>query len=348
MKSHETRLASGALGAFVDDIKPVVQAGGSDTATLDNVFELLVRGGRDAPMAKALMIPPSIGNDATMPKAHRDLFLYCNAVMEPWDGPAAIAATDGRWVIAGLDRNGLRPLRYTVTNDAMLIVGSETGMVKLNGDNVAEKGRVGPGQTIGVDLESSRFYRDEQLKDTLAARHSFGDWTKRIVQIDSIVKTDAPEPVLYEGEELRRRQLAVGFTLEELEMILHPMVEEGARGGRQHGRRHADRGVVYPLSRPAPLLPASVQSGDEPADRQPARNPRHDAEDPARQSRQRAGRGCEPVRPAATRKPGALERRVRRHARVHGRFRLRGGLHLPRRRRRSRAARRARAHPAGG
>ncbi len=227
MKSHETRLASGALGAFVDDIKPVVQAGGSDTATLDNVFELLVRGGRDAPMAKALMIPPSIGNDATMPKAHRDLFLYCNAVMEPWDGPAAIAATDGRWVIAGLDRNGLRPLRYTVTNDAMLIVGSETGMVKLNGDNVAEKGRVGPGQTIGVDLESSRFYRDEQLKDTLAARHSFGDWTKRIVQIDSIVKTDAPEPVLYEGEELRRRQLAVGFTLEELEMILHPMVEEG-------------------------------------------------------------------------------------------------------------------------
>ena len=96
----------------------MVQAGGSDTATLDNVFELLVRGGRDAPMAKALMIPPSIGNDATMPKAHRDMFLYCNAVMEPWDGPAAIAATDGRWVIAGLDRNGLRPLRYTITDDA--------------------------------------------------------------------------------------------------------------------------------------------------------------------------------------------------------------------------------------
>ncbi len=93
----------------------MIQAGGSDTATLDNVFELLVRAGRDAPMTKALMIPASIGQDATMPQAHRDMFLYCNAVMEPWDGPAAIAATDGRWVIAGLDRNGLRPLRYTIT-----------------------------------------------------------------------------------------------------------------------------------------------------------------------------------------------------------------------------------------
>ena len=116
-------LADAVLGPYIEDVKPVVQAGGSDTATLDNVFELLVRAGRDAPMAKALMIPASIGQDATMPPAHRDMFLYCNAVMEPWDGPAAIAATDGRWVIAGLDRNGLRPLRYTITADDLLIVG---------------------------------------------------------------------------------------------------------------------------------------------------------------------------------------------------------------------------------
>ena len=106
MKSHETRLAAGELGALIEDVKPVIQAGGSDTATLDNVFELLCRAGRDAPMAKALMIPASTGQDSTMPAAHRDMFLYCNAVMEPWDGPAAITATDGRWVIAGLDRNG--------------------------------------------------------------------------------------------------------------------------------------------------------------------------------------------------------------------------------------------------
>ncbi|HSU06622.1 MAG TPA: glutamate synthase central domain-containing protein, partial [Acetobacteraceae bacterium] len=226
MKSHETRLSADELGPYLDDVKPVVQAGGSDTATLDNVFELMCRAGRDAPMAKALMIPASIGQDATMKQAHRDMFLYCNAVMEPWDGPAAIAATDGRWVIAGLDRNGLRPLRYTMTSDAMLIVGSETGMVKLDADRIIEKGRVGPGQTIAVNLEHARFYHDEELKDVLAARQPFGDWARRITEIDHIVKTDAPEPVLYQGEELRRRQLSVGFSLEELEMILHPMVED--------------------------------------------------------------------------------------------------------------------------
>ena len=227
MRSHETRLSSPELDAHMEDIKPVIQAGGSDTATLDNVFEVLVRAGRDAPMTKALMIPASIGQDATMPKAHRDMFLYCNAVMEPWDGPAAIAATDGRWVIAGLDRNGLRPLRYAIANN-MLVVGSEIGMVKLDESAVIEKGRVGPGQTIGVDLEAARFYGDDELKDVLAARQPFGEWASGITQIDAIIKTDAPEPVLFEGEALRRRQLSVGTTMEDLEMILHPMVEDSA------------------------------------------------------------------------------------------------------------------------
>ncbi|MDR3535376.1 MAG: glutamate synthase large subunit [Acetobacteraceae bacterium] len=226
MKSHETRLADEALGPFMDDIKPVVQAGGSDTASLDNVFELLVRAGRDAPMAKSLMIPASIGQDATMKQSHRDLFLYCNAVMEPWDGPAAIAATDGSWVIAGLDRNGLRPLRYTITNDQMLIVGSETGMVKLEDATILEKGRVGPGQAIAVDLDAPQFYRDDVLKDMLAARQPYGDWARHITVIDNLIATDASEPVVFQGEALRRRQVAVGFTREELESILHPMVEE--------------------------------------------------------------------------------------------------------------------------
>jgi glutamate synthase (NADPH) large chain len=226
MKSHETRLAAEGMDEFLEYVKPVVQAGGSDTAVLDNVFELLVRAGRDAPMAKILMIPPSTGADATMPKAHRDLVQYCNAVMEPWDGPAAIAATDGRFVIAGLDRNGLRPLRYSVTKHKMLIVGSETGMVKLEEQDIIEKGHVGPGQTIGVDLDAAKFYHDADIKDMLAARQKFGDWVKRITVIDHIVKTDAPEPVSFAAEALRRRQLAVGYTLEDLELLLHPMVED--------------------------------------------------------------------------------------------------------------------------
>ncbi len=228
MKSHETRLADEQLGPYIDDIKPVVQARGSDTACLDNVFELLVRAGRDAPMAKALMIPASIGPDVPMKQSHRDMFQYCNAVMEPWDGPAAIAGTDGRWVIAGLDRNGLRPLRYTITTDQMLIVGSETGMVKLDETTILEKGRVGPGQAIGVDLDGPTFYRDDAMKDMLAARQAYGDWARRITVIDALIATDASEPALFQGEELRRRQVAVGFTLEELETILHPMVEASA------------------------------------------------------------------------------------------------------------------------
>ncbi len=228
MKSHETRLSDPALDPYIEDVKPVIQAGSSDTAALDAAFELLVRAGRDAPMAKALLIPASISVDASMKQAHKDLFLYCNAVMEPWDGPAAVAATDGRWMLAGLDRNGLRPLRYSLTHTGLLVVGSEAGMVKFDERDIRAKGRVGPGQSIAVDLDTGKFYGDEEIKDFLAARHDYAAWTRRITSIDSIVKTDAPESSQISGEMLRRRQLAVGMTLEELEMILHPMVEDAA------------------------------------------------------------------------------------------------------------------------
>ena len=242
MKSHETRLAAEGLDDFLNYMKPVVQAGGSDTAALDNVFELLVRAGRDAPMAKTLMIPPSIGNDATMPKAHRDLFSYCNAVMEPWDGPAAIAATDGNFVIAGLDRNGLRPLRYTVTRHGMLIVGSETGMVKLDEEEIIEKGHVGPGQTIGVDLDAAKFYHDAEIKDMLAARQDFGEWVKRITVIDHIVKTDAPEPV---------RLDAVSPAPPPVRRRLHPG-RTGADPAPDGGRRHRKPSAPWATTRRSP------------------------------------------------------------------------------------------------
>ena len=228
MKSHETRMSHPLLDGVMADIKPVVQAGSSDTATLDAVFELLVRGGRDAPMAKAMLIPESLGNNATMPEAHRDMFLYCNAVMEPWDGPAAIAATDGKWVVAGLDRNGLRPMRYSITANGLLVIGSETGMVKIPEDQILEKGRVGPGQCIGVDLAVGRFYADGPLKDLLAARKPFGKWTERTTALDDLPPPEAQEMPPFQGEALRRRQLAVGMTLEELEQILHPMVEDSS------------------------------------------------------------------------------------------------------------------------
>ncbi|MBS0959046.1 glutamate synthase large subunit [Acetobacter thailandicus] len=228
MKSHETRLSHPELDPWMNDIKPLVQAGGSDTAVLDNVFELLTFAGRDAPAVKALMIPASVGGHSCMKESHRDMFMYCNSVMEPWDGPAALCATDGRWVIAGLDRSGLRPLRYTVTENDLLIIGSETGMVRVPESEVVARGRLGPGEIIGVDLHEAKLFGNEELLDILAARHKFSSWVAGTQKIGAVVRSDVTEPVLYEGEVLRRRQLAAGATLEELEAILHPMVENAA------------------------------------------------------------------------------------------------------------------------
>ncbi|GBQ92624.1 glutamate synthase large chain [Acetobacter nitrogenifigens DSM 23921 = NBRC 105050] len=228
MRSHETRLADPELDPFMSDIKPVVQVGGSDTATLDNVFELLTHAGRDAPAAKTLLVPASVGAHSSMKAEHRDMFSYCNAVMEPWDGPAALCATDGRWVIAGLDRSGLRPLRYTLTAAGLLIVGSETGMVKVPAAEIVSRGRLGPGETIGVDLDEAKLYGNEELLDLLSSRQDFSKWVRKIQKIGSIVRNDVTEPVMFGVEELRRRQLSVGTTLEELEVILQPMVETAA------------------------------------------------------------------------------------------------------------------------
>ncbi|MFT8892454.1 MAG: glutamate synthase large subunit [Acetobacter papayae] len=228
MKSHETRLSHPDLDPWMNDIKPLVQAGGSDTATLDNVFELLTFAGRDAPAAKALMIPASVGSNSSMKQAHRDMFTYCNAVMEPWDGPAALCATDGRWIVAGLDRSGLRPLRYTITTDNLLIVGSETGMVRVPDNAIVSRGRLGPGEMIGVDLDEARLYGNAELLDVLSERQDFSDWIKRTQKVGHLVRSDVTEPAHYTGDELRRRQLAVGTTLEELEAILHPMVEDAS------------------------------------------------------------------------------------------------------------------------
>jgi glutamate synthase (NADPH/NADH) large chain len=226
MKNHEFKMASQLFGQHGDDIKPIIQPGGSDSAALDAVFEVLVRAGRTAPLAKTLLVPEAWSKKAsTMPESHRAMYAYANAVMEPWDGPAALAATDGRWVIAGMDRNGLRPQRYAVTSDGLLFVGSETGMVVLDEARVTRKGRVGPGQMIALDLEEGRFYEDRAIKDRLASEFPYQEWTKKIVELDPIIGP-GPEPRLYAKDELRKRQAASGYTIEDLEVILHPMVED--------------------------------------------------------------------------------------------------------------------------
>ncbi|HWA63127.1 MAG TPA: glutamate synthase large subunit, partial [Caulobacteraceae bacterium] len=228
MKSHEIRMAAQAFGDFGEDIKPVIQPGGSDSAALDNTFEVLVRAGRSAPMAKALLIPEAWASkgDAQMKPEHRALYSYCNAVMEPWDGPAAVCATDGRWVVAGKDRNGLRPMRVAWTDDGLVALGSEAGMFGLPDARIVRKAHISAGRMIAVDLAEGRLYGEEEIIDDLAAAHPYTDWLGNMVELE---KTIGPgdEPRRFGREELTRRQAAAGMTLEDMELVLAPMIEEG-------------------------------------------------------------------------------------------------------------------------
>ncbi|MAQ36424.1 MAG: glutamate synthase large subunit [Thioclava sp.] len=227
MKSHEIRMASSAFGDSAEDIKPIIPAGASDSGALDAVFELMVRSGRNAPMVKTMLVPePWSKSTDTMPSAWQDMYAYCNAVMEPWDGPAALAMTDGRWVCGGLDRNGLRPLRYVITGDGVLIAGSEAGMVPVDEASVVEKGALGPGQMIAVDMREGKLYHDTEIKDKLAAAQPFGEWVGKVTDLNAIL-VDVPENPKFSGGELRKRQVAAGYSVEEIEQILAPMAEDG-------------------------------------------------------------------------------------------------------------------------
>ncbi|OUS34690.1 glutamate synthase subunit alpha [Rhodobacterales bacterium 56_14_T64] len=227
MKSHEIRMASSFFGDMAEDIKPIVPGGASDSAALDCVFEVLVRAGRTAPMAKTMLVPESWSKQAVeLPQPWVDMYSYCNSVMEPWDGPAALAMTDGRWVCAGLDRNGLRPMRYVITGDGLLIAGSEAGMVPIDEATVVEKGALGPGQMIAVDMKEGKLFRDAEIKDQLAAARPFGEWVGKINNLEDSL-TGVSEQALFSGSELRKRQIAAGYSIEELEHVLSPMAEDG-------------------------------------------------------------------------------------------------------------------------
>lgn len=223
MTCHEDRMESELFGSDVQHLKPVVEGGASDSAALDCVFELMIHGGRDLPMVKTMLVPEAVSPDA--PKDLRDLYGYCNAVMEPWDGPAALAAVAGEWVVASVDRNGLRPMRIAVTDDNFLLAGSETGMVGLEEKGIISKDRLGPGQMIGVNLKEGKLYRDQELKDALVKRRDWGDWLGRSQDMDNLLS--AQESQGLEKDELRRRQYNAGWTLEDMELLLQPMAEGG-------------------------------------------------------------------------------------------------------------------------
>lgn len=226
MKSHEATMHSPMLEGFEDDLRPVIADHLSDTGALDTVMELLVRAGHDAPLAKQILIPPAWSMSHGVPQAHQDMFVCLNTICEPWDGPAAIAATDGQWIMAGMDRGGLRPMRYAITQKGLLLVGSESGMVPFDEKDVLEKGRLGPGECIAIHLGEGVLLKDRALKDRLAAQHPYAQWRD---QIRSMSAQDLSLTLInryISDEKLRCLQHAVGMTFEEVETIISPMAED--------------------------------------------------------------------------------------------------------------------------
>ncbi len=234
MTSHEAQLGyEQTLGYASAEIKPVLPLHGSDSACIDAAFEMLLRFGRTLPEANCLLIPEAWNaEDTRMPKALRDFYRWNNGLMEPWDGPAAVCAFDGRWVLAGMDRNGLRPLRYSITDDDLLVAGSETGIVPLDDAHIVEKGHVAPGAMLAVDLQQGKLCRNEELKRDCAALRPYSQLagTLRTLTMKKPLvakKGDAKVNAKVDSLRLKRCQAALGWTFEEIELILKPMASSG-------------------------------------------------------------------------------------------------------------------------
>ena len=223
MAAHEPRLNHKNFRGAMIDLKPIIDQDASDSAALDATIELLVRSNRSLPMAKIITIPEAWAHRRDFPKKLKDLYAYANAVMEPWDGPAAICGAHNQWAIAGMDRNGLRPLRYTLTKN-FLIAGSETGMVDVDEKDIIKKGRVGPGQLIAVNFNENKFYLDKEIKKFLSSTKPFGNWTKKITHIDKLVESADEEFRDIDPSDLRKRMTSFGWSIEDMELILHPMI----------------------------------------------------------------------------------------------------------------------------
>ena len=226
MTTRQRNFESDVLGDDVEKLTPVVTPRQSDTATLDNALEALLASGRSLEHSMMMLIPEAWGDHIPMDAEKRDFYEYHSSMMEPWDGPALVIGTDGAKVCAVLDRNGLRPCRYLVTTDDILVMGSETGVLDVPPENVLYKERIYPGRMFMLDTERGEIVQDAELKAQLAGRHPYGQWLAE----NMVVLDDLPEPDRVHGTDfdtLAPRQAAFGYTLEDLRMILEPMALTG-------------------------------------------------------------------------------------------------------------------------
>lgn len=226
MRAREALLQSDLIPGNISRLFPIVDQSGSDTASFDEVLELLYLGGRSLPHSILMMIPEAWENHATMPQSHRDFYAFHSSLMEPWDGPACVTFTDGRLVGAVLDRNGLRPSRYWVTTDGLVVLASEVGVLDIPPEKVARKGRLQPGRMFLVDIEQGRIIENDEIKDELASAAPYGEWLHS--GIVSLSELPAREHIVYPHSSVIRRQRAFGYTEEELRIIVSPMAKNGA------------------------------------------------------------------------------------------------------------------------
>ncbi|NBC17008.1 MAG: glutamate synthase subunit alpha, partial [Bacteroidetes bacterium] len=225
MRARERLFRSDRFGDDLEKLLPVLTDGLSDSATLDNALELLYFSGRELPHAVMMLIPEAWEHDATMPDPKRAFYQYHACLMEPWDGPATIPFSDGRYVGAVLDRNGLRPSRYTLTKDGRAILASETGVLDVDPANVLEKGRLQPGRMFLVDLEDGRVVPDAEIKDRISTRRPYRQWLDdHLLRLDDLPDAQAEPPDLHDVERAQRR---FGYTREDLRLLLAPMAQDG-------------------------------------------------------------------------------------------------------------------------
>jgi glutamate synthase (NADPH/NADH) large chain len=226
MRAREALLESELFGDDIQKITPIVNVNGSDSSMFDNVLELMVLSGRSLPHAMMMMVPEPWSRHETMDPARRAFYQFHSSLMEPWDGPAAIAFTDGVQIGATLDRNGLRPGRFYVTTDDMVVMASEAGVLEIAPERIRRKGRLQPGRMFLVDTAQGRIVEDEEIKRAIVTERPYGEWLKQnlvyLKDLPAAPELAAPEPDL-----LLARQIAFGYTFEDLRILMAPMAKDG-------------------------------------------------------------------------------------------------------------------------
>jgi glutamate synthase (NADPH/NADH) large chain len=226
MGAREALLASDAFGEHLADFKPIIVPGGSDSASLDNLVDFLVAGGRSLPHVMMMLVPEAWEGHDEMPPERRAFYEYHAGLVEPWDGPAALLFTDGHYIGATLDRNGLRPLKYVITHSGFVVAGSELGVVDFEPEDVIEKGRLQPGKMLLVDLERGRVVGDDEIKHQVASQKPYAAWLEGN-KIDLQTLAPGPDVQPFTDDERRRLLRASGYSREDLRVLLAPMASNG-------------------------------------------------------------------------------------------------------------------------